>query len=755
VRDEHRRARVGTHRSLHGLVVAILLFAATSLAGSGLAEQAFATTAVPGSSGPALPDGRVYELVSTAGNVGEPYQPASPLGFETIGVESSEHPFEAAQDGEAVTYVGEPPALGGTGETGPGEGNQWLAVRTPTAWTTDVITPALRNVEFPAYQAFSSDLTSGIFQGGGEPLVPGISTGCRSLYSRSTASGAYSALFTNSEAPVEGESPSPCGRPLFAGASKDESEVIFQSEAALTPTAEEAVELPPGHARHGGAGGDESGAPCVFGCNLYSAAKGHLQPVNVLEGKSVPNANFGGYPGESGFPDLSNAISADGSRIFWTDTQPGPDFEHVFVLEDGENNVQVSGAEAAEYWTATPDGTIALYTEAGVLWQFNTHTNTREALTSESAAVLGVIGTNQTGEDAGYVYFVAEGVLAGNENAEHEAAIPGAPNLYLIHGGTTIFIATLSSNDNEITATSEGTLAGGDWIADMGLRTAAVTPDGRHLVFQSILPLTGYDNTLPGGPSKAVEVFIYSADEAELACGSCDPSGAPPALATETVGLMETRLPVSNESYTYLRRWMSENGNRLFFDSEQPLVAQDTNGVQDVYEWEREGEGTCASQVPARPNHGCVSLLSGGNNRGYSFLIDADATGNNVFFEHQGPLGSVQAPADRNELYDARVDGGFPEASLNCSGAGCQTGPPPPPGFSSPASIATSGGQNFPPQGPPKQPTLTRAQRLAKALKACRSKPKHKRAHCEREARGRFGPKHATHARRAQKKGSK
>jgi hypothetical protein len=39
--------------------------------------------------------------------------------------------------------------------------------------------------------------------------------------------------------------------------------------------------------------------------------------------------------------------------------------------------------------------------------------------------------------------------------------------------------------------------------------------------------------------------------------------------------------------------------------------------------------------------------------------------------------------------------------------------------------------------------TLTRAQRLAKALKACRKKANHaKRAACERKARSRFGPKH-------------
>jgi hypothetical protein len=731
----------------------ILLLAVMSLAVCGFAEQAFATTPVLGSSGPALPDGRVYELVSTLGNVGELYQPASPLGEVSPLV--SEHPFEAAQDGDAVSYVGEPPLSGGTGETGSGEGNQWLAVRTPSGWVPQVITPALRNVEFPAYQAFAPNLQSAIFQGGAsEPLAPGVAVGCRSLYSRDTAAGTYRALFTSSEAPEGGEATELCGRPLYAGTSEHESDTIFQSEAALTPSAEEATELPPGHEKHTGTG-EESGVPCMFGCNLYDAKAGHLQLVNMLEGKAVPNATFGGYPGEEGLPDLSNAISEDGSRVFWTDTQPGADFEHVFAFEDRANNVRVSGAGPAKYWTATPDGHFVLYTEAGELWKFDTHTNTREQLTSEEAGVLGVIGTNQTGEDANYIYFVALNALAGNENAEGETAEIGEPNLYFIHNGVTSFVATLAFEDDEFQASTEARYHGGDWVPDLGFRTTELTPDGRQLLFQSVRSLTGYNNAVPGG--SVAEVFIYSADDAGLVCASCDPNGAPPVLAQERAGTTpaETRLPVSHQSYTYMRRWMSEDGNRVFFDSEQPLVAQDKNGVQDVYEWEREGDGTCASEVPARASHGCVFLLSGGNSRGFSFLVDADSAGNNVFIEHEGPLGQAQAPADRTELYDVRVDGGFPEAVLSCLGASCQTGPAAPPSFSTPASVTSSGGGNFSPQPRVNPAPLTRAQRLAKALEACRSKPKRNRARCEREARRRFGPRHLSHARRSQKRGSK
>jgi plastocyanin len=44
-----------------------------------------------------------------------------------------------------------------------------------------------------------------------------------------------------------------------------------------------------------------------------------------------------------------------------------------------------------------------------------------------------------------------------------------------------------------------------------------------------------------------------------------------------------------------------------------------------------------------------------------------------------------------------------------------------------------------PPPAKAKHPTLTRAQKLAKALKACKHKPKGKRAACRKRARKRFG----------------
>jgi hypothetical protein len=198
-------------------------------------------------------------------------------------------------------------------------------------------------------------------------------------------------------------------------------------------------------------------------------------------------------------------------------------------------------------------------------------------------------------------------------------------------------------------------------------------------------------------------------------------------------------------SPTRTEQWMSDNGDRVFFDSAVPLVPEDTNGLVDVYEWERAGtpEGSCPEDAPGG---GCVYLLSGGKSDSNSYLLDASASGNDVFFVTRAQL----VGKDQNEdfdLYDARVDGLSLPAPASCSETGCQGVPPAPPIFATPSSLTFDGIGNFPPPAPvklaakPKAKPLTRAQQLAKALKACGKKPKRQRAECEARARKRYGSK--------------
>ncbi len=149
--------------------------------------------------------------------------------------------------------------------------------------------------------------------------------------------------------------------------------------------------------------------------------------------------------------------------------------------------------------------------------------------------------------------------------------------------------------------------------------------------------------------------------------------------------------------------WISSNGARVFFESQQSLVGADKNGVVDVYEWERaavpnETDNTCTQSQVSPVTGGCTFLISGGESPVPSFLVGADATGENVFFTHSGPPGLVKAPVGQPELYDARVNGGFSTTSQACTGTGCQGVPPALPSFATPPSATFTGGVgNLPP----------------------------------------------------------
>ncbi len=688
---------------------------ATNALGSALGEDlTFTTSAAVGASASVLPDERAYELVSTA-NKGDVYEPDDLIsGITALDTERSSR---AAADGNKIAYVAEAPAEGGNGAQGYGLGNSWLASRTPQGWEDIDLMPngASLNAQ---YVGFSSDLSVGIMR----DLEPPASAPCDSLVSR-TSDGVLHPFFTE-------QLPVACGsgnnnEVSFDAASADYSHLLFETQAPLI------------------SGAERSNVERAY--NLYDSVNGQLQLVNVLpasEPHPAPNATFGGphgaVGGENNSAGFTHAISADGSRIFWTNLDTG----RLYLREDATRTVPVS-AGAAEFWTATPDGSYGYYTEAGELWRFAVDrfaasakpeaealAEAREELTGPGADVLGVIGVNETGEDGAYLYFVAEGVLAGNVNASGASAREGAPNLYARVAGQTRFIATLLSADNDFGGPHEDqSVRYGDWQHNLGARTSQPTPDGHSIGFMSSASLTGYDSQ---GQS---EVYIYDADTGALDCASCNPSGAPPQSGA--------REPISESSFsggnTSMVRWLTEDGSRVFFETKNPVVPQDTNGRWNVYEWERAGAGGCHGSA------GCVYLLSGGGGRDDAFLVDASADGSDVFFTSRENF-TLGGSGEAVKLYDARVNGGFPETATACTGTGCQGVPPAPPVFATPSSATFNGVGNFAAPAKPKATTRKKttaqlkAEKLAKALKACRKKAKRKRARCEQQASKKYAP---------------
>lgn len=642
-------------------------------------EDAKFSTLPPGVLG--LPDGRGYEMVTPVDNEGiELYAPygAGVEGEEAVG---TKYPVRAAADGHAVAYVGEPTAEG-NGNQGNGKGNEFIAARSFSGgWVQhDVQPPGFAS---PRYIAFSTDLSTGVLLST-EPLSAGVADKYETLYTRSSATGTLQPLsrVTPPNRPpnigIEGFGTAnaegiPSEKNLgtfYAGASQDSKHLFFEANDALT---QDAVD-----------GGEHEN-------NLYESVEGALRLVNILpNGHAEPNASYGVPPtGEKEEENTTHVISADGSRVFWTDLNTGS----LYVRENGTSTTLV--AEEATFQAASVDGSRVLYTKSGDLYEDDLSSGVRTDL-APAGQVLGIAGSS---DDASYVYFVAEGSLAPGATA-------GQPNLYLHHSGVTTLIATLGAEVEE----DPGYLYGGgqwnDWRPSPGRRTAQSTPDGHALVFMSRQSLTGSDNHTETGEA-SFEVYVYDASTGNLSCASCTSSGERPG------SVLGGYLPITGETGTYQLRSISEDGGRVFFQSSIPLVAQDVNGRRDVYEWERTGEGSC--HLPG----GCVYLLSGGLSQGGSYFIDASADGSDVFFITRQKL----VGQDQNELYDiydARIGAEVPPTPSQCTGSGCQGVPAPPPIFATPSSVTFNGVGNL------SAPAKSSAKPKAKA-KAKHKKKKHKK----------------------------
>lgn len=678
-------------------------FVAVSDAGTVFGPDRTFKTYLPGAF--ALPDGRAFELVSPPDKRNaEVGIPGNSSGLVING--QSVKPLQASVGGEAIAY----PSLTafGNAQGSPGA-TTYLSSRSATGWSTANITsPDQEGRTFDPFRGFSADLSfSAVIQK--EPvLAPDAIEGFENLYLRDNTNGDIRALTTETPRGPEAIPSAYCVS--FAGASADFDRVIFVANAALTTNAPEAA-----------------------GVSLYewSAADG-IRLVSVLPGEAPAqpseSTGFGavstGSKCRMNFNILHNAISADGSRIFWTYAPPSGNTQLLARL-DGTDTIQLDAPQGGlgpggdgKFWAASDDGSKVFFTDQnelvpgasasvsgeslGDLYEYDFDAEPGEELTdltvdptpgSDPPAVQGVLGAS---EDGSYVYFVANGNLTGEEeNANHQKAKGGQPNLYVWHAGEGLqFIATLSATDAQIGNNNELPRFSGElrvessWSSVPAQQVARVTPDGRHLAFMSVASLTDFDNIGQNGGEPASQVYLYSADSKELTCASCNPSGARP------IGFSE--LPVWITPYEQ-PRYLSDDGGRLFFLSFDALALNDTNGTQDVYEWEAPGEGSCVTGGPAynEQNGGCLYLISSGHSSDLSYFLDASGDGRDAFLSSRQQL----FPADEDErfdVYDARVGGGFPPPEPPppiCDSEACRPAQTVP-STASPASSAFAGEGN-------------------------------------------------------------
>ncbi len=593
---------------------------------------------------------------------------------------------QGALSGDGVTFFS---VLPFPGVPGAAEFPTYLSTRGSEGWSTQGLLPPSAPGTAPFLVGMTEDLAYTILAAKEPALTPGATPGRYNRYIRDNATGSYQRLAGPGEL-------------HFAGATPDDSRILFEDEAKLLPAA--APEVP----------------------NLYEWDDGQLSVVGVLSNGKAPES--GVAAGARSETYQQNTISTDGSRVFFTDAGTG----QIYVRENGTTTVQVSAsrrsvaeAEGPAYWrAATPDGRYAFFTSETKLtddstaspgrpdlYRFAVENEELIDLTSSDPEGANVLGTLGVSADGSYVYFVATGTLTGG-------AVEGSANLYEWHAGvngnTTILVAGLDPSLDEANWRDFVNGGEGEGPAEGG-KSSRVTPGGTRVLFSTFTPLKpGYDN------AGHDELYLFDAtlpvSPDNPACMSCNPSGRP-AVDDAYLSHVGVSPPAPVSRNAFVTRNLSVDGNRAFFETEESLVPQDTNGTMDVYEWE----------------DGSLYLISTGQSSDVSYFGDASTDGGDVFFFTRQAL--VSQDRDENaDVYDARVDGGIAAQNPTpppepCENEACRGALGSPPTLTVPSSAMFSGVGNLAP--PPE----------AKPKKHHKSK-KHSRSHKRKHRRARR-PTHA------------
>jgi hypothetical protein len=677
-------------------------------AGTTRLETTFSTY-IPASLG--LSDGRAYEEVT----------PATALEKNATTMEGNElNVLYASPDGSAVTYY----SITGAGDINSSAAYPiYSAHRGSDSWTSATMTlPAALGIRMRSL-AYTENLTGGYT----EAWNPGETDG---LYLQE----ADGHTTTIAQWPVEyGE------QAAIAAESQGEGVLLFESNAKLTSNA-------------------TAGVWNVFAWNRSTGA---LTLVSEMPGGGEPAEGASAGPwnwvneytegGSRGGYYTDSALNREGTKAFFTTegdyqiymrTNPTSTAGTTTLISasqktngTGPGGTDPNGPKPATFLEATPSGSYVFFKshaeltndantgpedEGEDLYRYDTATGQLIDLTpyegeTNGARVLGISGVS---DDGSYAYFVARGNLAAGAN-------PGEKNLFVWHDGQVKLVANLRGfePDEEIYI---GTRYAGRFLRQRSLK---VTPDGKTIAFMSGYERKEFNNR------EHWEVYRWEYENPGLHCVSCNPSGIP---ATSNANFQATPEPfIEPTVYTSGEtRNLSANGKRVFFSTPEKLVAADTNEVEDVYEWEADGEGSCTSTAQ---NGGCLYLISTGTSPERSYFSDASTSGNDVFFF----TGQQLVGQDQDEYvdeYDARVGGGLasqnPVQTIPCEGQACRGSATTAPGQEGRGTSTFNG------PGNPKPTEPTKKKHKHKKHKKKHKHRKHKKKKGHKKGKGKSGRGH-------------
>jgi hypothetical protein len=620
----------------------------------------------PARTGPSanLPDCRAYEQVTPANK-----QSA------VLNLENATMSAVAAEDGEALALeakaaFGPDPQESGSLSVFSRTSSGWkIASVKPTGsgdtvYTPEILSPNLTQVGAQAYTEVPSTPDWGYQVG-----VPG------------------DPLTTVAETP--GEEHKRHGGDRLLGASPDFSHIIFGSTdhtlASVEPT-----------------GTDEDAY------DLYEWVDGgQLRLVNVtgegaqakVIGKCGATLGFGYPTGGFGSRSLAgvsakNAVSADGSKVFFTAPDPDGEGEGCFVYSPTGRapnaprlymrvTEMIGGHEQSRTVELSYPQGVTLSSEEEeieVIYQAASVDGAKVFFSTERALTPNA-EKSELGKTINHLYEYDTQAEAGErlrlifQGAEEEGSQRRGTVFPSEDGSVVYFYRNNTSTLYRYEAGAGPPQKIASVLHPQGGEAPYSTPNGEFFVFWS----EGVGGELRGMGHRS-ELYRYDHLDGSVMCVSCGPGNPPEEGHAYASGDLMGRLGFINLTPEIIQ--MSENGSEVFFDSTAALVPQAVNArepvvgveseeVTDVYEWEADGAGSCTMGV------GCTYLISQGNNPNDSALIGASRDGSNVFFLTDAQL--VPQDTDTSgDIYDARVGGGFPAPveSIGCLGDTCVSVPP-------------------------------------------------------------------------------
>ena len=579
--------------------------------------------------------------------------------------------YTAGQAGGAIAFE----SFGAFGDTVAAPFlNSFLSRRSASGWSTHNLGVPLEPqpfTQFSAVTGLSANLDSVVLHvPRALPQAPGAASGEENDYLMDPAKDTLTTLLAGNDGG-------------FLSATPDFKTILLHSPRSLTP-----------------------GAPTggINTQNIYEWRNGQYTLASVLPG-GTPSPEGGLLPGNTK-PWMRN-ISDDGSRMLWENGFAGT----LYLREGGESYEIFEGGLAQFYVGSSADLSQVFFTSEfkltpdgsnGVIqiYRYDAATKKLTLITPHLAAgAVGVYGVGPVSNDGHYIYFLAQGQYNAGEGSVDEK------NLYVWHDGEISLIGTEPSGQ----AIS---------FAHDSYRASA---DGKLFSFTTRDRMTSYDNTDTTldeneQPRSDEEVYEYNAELHRLTCVSCDPSGERPEGSPGGLDASAS-FPSPPERLGSVWQPGVRNDGKIFFNTRDALVPEDVNGKTDIYEWAG----------------GRVYLISGGSDGDVSFLASSSESGDDLYIATRQQL--VAGDVDGNfDIYDARVDGGFPKAVPpspcegidGCHGAASAAAP-----FNEPHSRSFSSSLKAP---------SPQAQRLQNALKACRHKKgKKAKAKCKASAKHRFG----------------